>query len=136
AARLEAVEELACLRDRRLHRTALFGHRGHDRGEVVDERAQYPVGSVEGLGQRRGLTDQRRDRAVVALQGPDQRGGQIVDVVGIESAEQWLESVEQAGEIEGGLGVLEWYPCARREWSGVAEIGQAQSEIALSDEVL
>src|SRR5690606_29129584 len=53
-----------------------------------------------------------------------------------ESAEQWLESVEQAGEIEGGLGVLEWYPCARREWSGVAEIGQAQSEIALSDEVL
>src|ERR1044072_8457756 len=68
--------------------------------EVVDHLADDLVLVGDRGRERRGVGQQRLDRAALALKDLDDLVGQLVDVVRRQRAEQRLEAVEQLGEVQ------------------------------------
>ena len=54
-----------------------------------------------------GLLEQCLDGAALALQHLDQRGGELVDVLGLEHLEERPEPVQQLGQVEARVGAVE-----------------------------
>ena len=81
--------------------------RAQHRVEVGDRAADHRVAVGQRRGQRRRVGEQRVDVAALALQRLDDLEGERVDVLGVERREQRLEAVEQHGEVERRLGLLQ-----------------------------
>jgi hypothetical protein len=78
--------------------------------------------------------EQAVDGAALALEGPDDLGGELVDVVGTERGEQGLETVQQRVEVQGGLGARQR---DRGPWLQPGAVARAlgQGDVTLADEV-
>src|SRR4026209_1653491 len=84
--------------------------------EVGDDHAEGLVGSGQRLGEVWSWGDQCEYGAGIPLQGWDDPGGEVVDLLGVQHAEQWLESVEQGGDVKRRLGSVERYLGPICEW--------------------
>ena len=113
---------------------ALLAERRQDRVEVVDQLLQRSVVVGQRVRKRRCPGQQRLQPIALALEDLEQRVGEGIDVLRVQTPDHRFEAAEQQVEVERRLGAVRRDLCAASDRPGRSGTVD-EFEVPVSDEV-